>query len=90
MGRAKGREEKIGTVDRYAINRQTDRQTDGQTDRQVNNNHLWPSLCQSNDLHQVSGDVDVQPSTEVPRLQYPCVVITPSAAKRKLGDREGI
>lgn len=61
-----------------------------QTDRQVKNNHLWPGLCQSNDLHQVTGDVNVQTSAEVPRLQYPRVVITPSAAKRELGDREGV
>ena len=82
--------ERIVTADRYAIKRRTDGQTDRQTDRQVNNNHLWPSLRQSNDLHQAGGNVNIQPSTEVPRLQYPRVVTTPSAAKRKLSDRERI
>ena len=64
-----------GSDEGYGTKRQTD---------------LWPSLCQSNDLHQVTGDVDVQTSTEVPWLQYPRVVTAPSAAKRELGDREGV
>ena len=46
--------------------------------------YLRSCLSQSNDRHQVVGDVDFQAPAKVPRLQNPCVVSAPTTQRVKV------